>query len=437
MLALIGCLVTVSPVAAADAKRKAFRNSPPGSVVTPLGWTAVAAATLIERDGRIVAGGTAVARRRKPSRFALVRYLDNGRPDPSFARFPAVRGPVGRLAALALQPDGRIVAAGRHAGNFIVARYLADGHLDPSFGGGAGFVETDFGADDSAEAVSIQADGRIVVAGDVLKFLPDGTDASKFAVARYGPDGGLDPTYGSGGRATAEFSDDAFAFAARLADDGSVTVGGVHYVGVDQEHAGVALARFSPLGIPDPAFGAGGIQITPFPPASIGNGNSILRGMGFLDDGRVVAVGDTFSGPKARVLLERLVPNGPLDPSFGFGGASVLGRTAGLSFTAEPDRTGAVYEIGPFFGPLRGTYGHAEGLGVSKYSSAGFVDRSFGRRGRSSIPFDAAEASTVQTDTLGRVLITGFVNKRGRNKFLLLRLRPGGRPDRSFGSRHR
>jgi uncharacterized delta-60 repeat protein len=342
---------------------------------------------------------------------------------------------VGKLSALALDSGGRIVAVGIRAGNFVVARYLADGRLDPSFGGGSGFVETDFGADDSAAAVSIEADGRIVVIGDSVQFLLDGTDASKLVVARYGPDGALDPTYGSGGRATAGFTDDAFAFAARLADDGSVTVGGVHYVGIDQEHAGVALARFSPSGIPDPAFGAGGIQITPFPPASIGNGNSILRGMGFLDDGRVVAVGDTFSGPKARVLLERLLPNGAPDPTFGLGGASVLDRTAGLSFTAEPDRTGAVYEIGPFFGPLRGTYGHAEGLGVSKYSSAGIVDRSFGRRGRSSIPFDAAEASTVQTDPLGRILIAGFVNKRGSSKFLLLRLRPGGHPDRGFGSR--
>jgi uncharacterized delta-60 repeat protein len=399
--------------------------------------TAVATATLIQPDGRIIAGGTAVARRKQPNRFALVRYLDNGRLDSSLARLPAVRGPVGRLAALALEPDGRVVAVGVHAGNFVVARYLADGHLDPGFGGGSGFVETDFGANDSAAAVSIEADGRIVVAGDSVQFLPDGTDASRLVVARYGPDGALDPTYGSGGRATAAFTDDAFAFAARLADDGSVTVGGVHYVGIDQEHAGVALARFSPSGIPDPSFGPGGIQITPFPPASIGDGNSILRGMGFLEDGRVVAVGDTFSGPKARVLLERLLPNGALDPTFGLGGASVLGRTAGLSFTAGPDRTGAIYEIGIFFGPLRGTYGHAEGLSVSRYSSAGFVDGGFGRRGRSSIPFDSAEASTVQTDTLGRVLITGLVNKRGRNEFLLVRLRPGGRPDRSFGSRHR
>src|SRR2546425_829749 len=70
--------------------------------------------------------------------------------------------------ALAIQSDGKIVAAGRSIaanatkGDFAVARYNSDGTLDTTFGAG-GTVLTDFsstGSDDVATAVAIQSDGR-------------------------------------------------------------------------------------------------------------------------------------------------------------------------------------------------------------------------------------------------------------------------------------
>src|SRR5207244_9875266 len=70
--------------------------------------------------------------------------------------------------ALALQADGRIVVAGRSrvavGDDFALARYNPNGSLDSSFGSG-GRVLTDFGLDDEARAVVLQADGKIVVAG--------------------------------------------------------------------------------------------------------------------------------------------------------------------------------------------------------------------------------------------------------------------------------
>ena len=72
--------------------------------------------------------------------------------------------------ALALQPDGKIVVAGESSasgnGDFALARYLPNGTLDPSFGGD-GRVLTDFGSGsyDGASALALQPDGKIVVAG--------------------------------------------------------------------------------------------------------------------------------------------------------------------------------------------------------------------------------------------------------------------------------
>jgi uncharacterized delta-60 repeat protein len=86
---------------------------------------------------------------------------------------------VARLRANgALDPDGRIVLAGYSQGteDVAVARLNADGSLDASFGNG-GKATVDFGAATFGNAVALQADGRIVVAGQK-------TGKDDFAVAR-------------------------------------------------------------------------------------------------------------------------------------------------------------------------------------------------------------------------------------------------------------
>jgi uncharacterized delta-60 repeat protein len=75
---------------------------------------------------------------------------------------------------LLLLPDGRIVTAG-HVRNqvlqltdkddFLVTRHLTDGSLDSSFGTGGSIIVDFFGAADSARALRLQPDGRVVVGG--------------------------------------------------------------------------------------------------------------------------------------------------------------------------------------------------------------------------------------------------------------------------------
>ena len=90
--------------------------------------------------------------------FALARYLPDGAPDPGFGlagRVIADFGPecggveasAAEAHAVAIQPDGKIVAA-RWAicpeeklpwrTRFALARFLPDGSLDPAFGGEGG-----------------------------------------------------------------------------------------------------------------------------------------------------------------------------------------------------------------------------------------------------------------------------------------------------------
>src|SRR5437899_3573299 len=94
------------------------------------------------------------------------------------------------------------------------------GDLDATFGTG-GRVLTDFGGGAGARALALQADGRIVVAGRSRVAVGD-----DFALARYNPNGSLDPSFGSGGRVLTDFGPVDEARALVLDAEGKIVVGG-------------------------------------------------------------------------------------------------------------------------------------------------------------------------------------------------------------------
>ncbi len=130
---------------------------------------------------------------------------------------------------MALAPDGRIVVAGAASdpagpgGFFAVARYLKNGALDTSFDGD-GWKTTDLeGFDESALAVSVQPDGKILAAGTSAN--PD--FSLDFALVRYNADGTDDLTFGALGRVITDFasrSDGARGIA--LQADGKIVLAG-------------------------------------------------------------------------------------------------------------------------------------------------------------------------------------------------------------------
>jgi len=91
------------------------------------------------------------------------------------------------------------------------------GALDATFGTG-GRVLTDFGGVDVAFASARQADGKIVVAGDL--------GGAFFALTRYKPDRSLDLSFGDGGRVFTNFGGRDGARALALQGDGEIVVAG-------------------------------------------------------------------------------------------------------------------------------------------------------------------------------------------------------------------
>ena len=286
----------------------------------------IAYAVAIQPDGKIVVAGFADVQGDFGD-FAVARYHPDGTRDRTFGGDGKVTtnfqkgGGEDRAFAMALQPDGKIVLAGealtgpnQSSGerNFALARYNTDGTLDRTFGGD-GKVTTDFGnglEDESIRALTLQPDGKIVVAGYSTV-----SGTFDFALARYHANGRLDTMFGDGGRVTTDFggifSDIVFDIA--LQPDGKIVVAGT------PDATGFALARYRSNGRLDPTFGDNGKVITKFKPGTFNLFDQAFA-LVLQPDGKIVAAGVTNVNDAADFALARYRTNGRLDTTFGHGG---------------------------------------------------------------------------------------------------------------------
>ena len=298
----------------------------------------------VQPDGKLVVVGSL------NNDFAVTRFNANGTLDRTFGGGGFVRtdlgGPGGDFAnAVAVQPDGKIVVVGSRGKNetrgdivFAVARYNPNGTLDRTFDGN-GLATYDLGKPSVANAVALQPDGKILVAGEVDSGLVNIND--NFGVARLNPDGSLDRTFGQvlpnligqgasrTGKVTIDFHADVQGEAATMiavAPDGKIVVGGVG--GNDQEHGPLrlAVARLTTSGTIDKSFGDG--------ISGDGKFNNLLisanwRDLNVAADGSVTVVG----GRNGNFLTVRLTSKGRLDNSFN--GNGLLETDLGASDDAK------------------------------------------------------------------------------------------------------
>jgi uncharacterized delta-60 repeat protein len=234
----------------------------------------------IQTDGKVVVAGGA------SGDFALARYRRDGTLDASFGGDGKVQTAFGAryssAEGIAIQADGKIILAGTAGFDdtwFALARYRRDGTLDASFGGD-GTVRTRLDSPyASAHGIAIQADGKIVVAGR-------SSDRARFALARYNLNGSLDASFGGDGTVTTRFRSQATAFDVDIDADGRILVAGVVCCGVEPPGTRFALARYTPDGDLDASFGGDGRVKTAF---RFGYGPATA--LAIQPDGKVVAAG--------------------------------------------------------------------------------------------------------------------------------------------------
>ena len=96
------------------------------------------------------------------------------------------------------------------------------GVLDPTFGSGGVVLSTFTNYNDVAQAITVQPDGKIVIAG--ITRTANSKTGNDFLVARYNTDGSLDTSFGSGGYTATDFAgnnDYATALALQPQSDGT------------------------------------------------------------------------------------------------------------------------------------------------------------------------------------------------------------------------
>lgn len=207
--------------------------------------------------------------------FMLTRLnLFDGTVDTSFgnggfAPAPDVGG-AGQIEGIAVQTDGSIVAAGTRTtssgqADMTVTRYTSAGQVDTSFGTNGVYI-TDFagqGLSDSALAMALQPDGKIVVVGQSGNALPQ-TGQSRFAMMRLNTNGTLDTSFATNGKYISTAARYETLDAVSILPDGRIIATGTSgdpaapTANGNSFNADFAALRFTSTGALDPLFGTGG-----------------------------------------------------------------------------------------------------------------------------------------------------------------------------------
>jgi uncharacterized delta-60 repeat protein len=302
-----------------------------------------------------------------------------------------------QAAEIAIQGNGKILAAGG-TGDFLLVRYNTNGSLDTTFGGGAGSVTTDFASrGDSAGAVALQADGKIVVAG-VASF--SSTD-DRFALARYNTDGSLDPTFDGDGKVTTEFAPGSEgAGAVVIQADGRIVAAGSASFSMGRHD--FALARYNTDGSLDASFDGDGKVVTDF-----ASGDDHGRAAAIQADGKIVATGTTFLSLNGvpRFALARYNTDGSLDSTFDGDGRVETAVTSHSQANAA-----AIQTDGKIVAAGLGWVGETKDFALARYNSDGSVDATFGG-GDGHVITDFAggsdEANGVAIQVDGKIVAAG------------------------------
>jgi len=332
------------------------------------------------------------------------------------------------VRGVAVQADGKVLVAGfgvfspATGTDFMLVRHLRDGGLDTGFGK-AGKVGTAFnngGRSDEAQAVAVQPDGKILVAGSS----DQGASGYDFALARYNPDGSLDAGFGRGGRVTTSFGNGADkAYALLLQPDGRIVLAGDSSQGASGSD--FALARYMPDGSLDTGFGNGGKVLT-----AIGGGSAretiyALALQSAAGVSRIIAVGG-----EGDFIAAAYRADGTLDPGFGKAGivqglfGSVTGAARGVIVTPDNELV------------LAGHRDHD--FAAVRLLPDGRPDPAFGTAGRAIVPVSAGnwdEATALVQQHDGRLLLGGWVYSGNSSSAdtVLLRLNADGSRDEAFG----
>jgi uncharacterized delta-60 repeat protein len=312
-----------------------------GKVIIPVGaGNDYAYSVTSQADGKIVVAGTSSGA--SNSDFSILRLNADGTLDTGFNGAGKAIVEVGTgndgAQSVTTQPDGKIVVAGFSTGasgdDFSVVRLNADGSLDTSFNGSGKVIIPVGISTDRAYSVTLQADGKIVVAGTSV----NGSSGGAFSVVRLNADGSLDTDFNETGKAIIGVGPSwDTAYAAVVQSDGKIVMAGTS---LNASNSGeFSLIRLNSDGSLDLSFNGSGKALFPVG-GTYAEGHSIA----LQSDGKIVVAGHQASGGASVI---RVNADGSLDTSFNPRGSDTPGGSviyAENATAAILDRSVAIFD---------------------------------------------------------------------------------------------
>jgi uncharacterized delta-60 repeat protein len=308
----------------------------------------------------------------------------------------------------------------------------------------AGMLDTSFSGDGQAQfaqpsgnllitdAVAVQGDGKVVVAGT--------SQLGLAILGRLNADGTPDTTFGANGNGLIyqhNFFDGTTVSAytgVAVQSDGKIVVSG-YFSGPQGSQLGVA--RYTSDGFVDDAFGTHG-QSRTNTPSPLAVHSSVL----VQPDGKILVASDGTTDTVGRFLS-----NGALDTSIGSGGYSHWLRTTGFTIdTMTADFNGSAATNPNYAKPIVAGYKTVNGQKqflIARLNLNGSADTSFsGGKGYKLTPFIGGFATSIATGVAvqsdGRIVVSGTVAATSSvtsSQFNIgvIRLNSNGSGDSSFG----
>ncbi len=368
-----------------------------------------------------------------------------GTPDPGF-NLTGILVVAGKPAnAVAVQVDGKILVVSSTTNGMTTTRYNVDGSLDDGtvtdttpgdFFGTGGSVSTNFdGTTAYGNAIAVQSDGNIVVAGDALLF-----STNRVGVVRYKPNGSLDTSFGpngdgiyvfrfvspnSNGGSVVSLAIDNNATSPNL---GKIILGGITGTAGDGHIREIFAGRLNANGTTDTTFGTIDTA-TNLPSGYVaypGTASDIGGQIALQSDDKVVVVGRSAD----HGAIIRFNADGSLDTSFGVAGKYAT-PTLGFLSAVAVDASGSIVATG-----VISDNASIEQWTVIRVSSLGVPDLTFSpvfSRPNNSAPVATLSSIAIQTD--GKILVTGSTDSNGGSSdFATVRYNVDGTLDSSFGN---
>ena len=337
------------------------------------------------------------------------------------------------IADIAVQPDGKIIAVGYGSPGIIVVRYNPDGSLDSTFGtGGKAIIPSAF-----PSSLALQPDGKIVLGGSKVVGTTGESPISDFFVGRLNSNGSLDTTFNGTGMLVLDLrgGNNDISSSVKIQPDGKIVLGGTSERGVFGPND-YAIVRFNPNGSLDTTFDGDGKVFTII-------SNSGAQGrfgkIALKTDGKILATGSAYffpSGEASGYFMATVCYNsdGSLNTAFD-GDGMVLTREA-----SEDPRANAVtaQPDGKIIvaGSSRSFNGQ-DRIFLVRYNANGSLDSSFGVGGKALLPAGGSATDVeVQADNKIVIALTFQFNQGNElgSYGYVARLRADGSPDTLFGN---